>query len=275
VVASYRTIKSLQQGSATQEERDVPQSLSVAIMGADDERANAAEAKLRRAASNFLGRSLEHAARVAKIGACTTTNLFRGESSRSMAELLSMVVAGPGGAASAELSADRDADGGAPEHAGETEAKPVAARPAPSAPGPQVATKPGAAVSRAARGRESARVLAESIPGLSALPFRCPYAPGVELALGPGGGLHLVASISGDGEAIGPASLLTAASWAQSHAALLEAARPAEVNMSHPDGPVLHVITTDARLARPMLDTGVRVHLVLRVGDALAVHDLN
>lgn len=278
VVASYRTIKSLQQAGESHDDRETPQGLSIAIMGADDERASAAEAKLRRAASSFLGRSLEHAARVAKIGACTTTNLFRGESPRSIAELIALVD-GPGAAApnapAAQASPDTASSPASPESAA-TPGRPIASK-AHGVPGEvEIKASPKPATSNTTRGTAApGPAMAGAIPGLAPLPFRCPYAPAVELALGPGGGLHLVATLTGEGEAIGPASLLTAASWAQSHASLLEAARPDEVNMNHPDGPVLHVITTDARLARPMLDTGVRVHLVVRLGDTVAVHDLN
>jgi hypothetical protein len=271
VVASYRTIKSLQQPTESREE---PLPIGIAIMGSDDERAAAAEGKLQRAASNFLGRELASAARIAKVGACTTTNLFRGEvpggsgTPQSIADLLASLQApqtraGPTSHQhSASSHAQADAYGTQPAHASH-EAAGGASRGAHAA----IEQKPAAEGPAAGEAGSFAGLLG----GLEPLSFRCPYAPSVELAVGAAGVLHLVSPMQEGGA--GP--LLTAAAWAQSHAQLLEAARPASLNMTHPDGPVLHVITSDAKAARPMLDTGVRVHLVLKVGETVTLHDLN
>lgn len=266
VVASYRTIKSLQQ---TEEGSEEPLRLSIAIMGADDTKAAAAEAKLQRAAANFLGRSLASAARIAKIGACTTTTLYRGEAEdgTNIATLVALLRGAPAQSDTSAPIARSNAE--APTDAPQIEPKPEAslgtkhAAHATRSPAPQAAHQP-------APSALDAGSLAGLISGLRPISIRCPYAPGVELALGSSGVLHLVSPMQQ-----GAGALLTAAAWAQSHASLLEAARPEELNMAHPEGPVLHVVTSDAKLARPMLDTGVRVHLVLKVGDAVAVHDLN
>jgi hypothetical protein len=110
--------------------------------------------------------------------------------------------------------------------------------------------------------------------------LECPYAKGVELAAGADGGLHLVAVVGfgtpalGVGDAAG--QLLTAAAWAGDHAKLLAAACP---TLKAIDDPVLHVLTTSAREARGLLDTGMRIHLVTRVEVAgtvaFGVADLN
>lgn len=254
VVASYRTIKSLQQAESSREE---PLPVGIAIMGSDDDRAAAAEAKLQRAAANFLGRSLSSAARIAKVGACTTTNLYRGDL--------------PGESSSPHFIADLIASLGASQpRVTQAHARHAPASPAASPTPPAIEHKPAGAPAPLPA-RADVDSLAGMIQGLEPLGFRCPYAPNVELAVGAAGVLHLVSPLHEGGA--GP--LLTAAAWAQSHAPLLEAARPASLNMTHPDGPVLHVITSDAKSARPMLDTGVRVHLMLKVGDAMTVHDLN
>ena len=71
--------------------------------------------------------------------------------------------------------------------------------------------------------------------------------------------------------------LLTAAAWAHDHAQLLVAACP-QLTDAEQD-PVLHVITENAREARGLLDTGMRVHLVSKVviegKPGWAVSDLN
>ncbi len=109
------------------------------------------------------------------------------------------------------------------------------------------------------------RGLAERIAGLKGLEIECPYAAGVELALGTDGRLHLLAGAGESGPSLGVSDaaqrLLTAAAWAGDHAKLLRAACPAFGG----GDPVLHVVVREAREARGLLDTGMRVHLLSRV----------
>ncbi len=271
VVASYRTIKSLQQA---EEGCEQPLRLSLAIMGADDAKAEAAETKLQRAASNFLGRSLASAARIAKIGACTTTTLFRGEADEdtNIVSLIALLRGAPIPGESAATATEPEAL--SPTSHIEPKPQPLPPQNADRVTGatssPHASRTPTIARQSISSDNHAAS-LAAHIAGLRPLSFRCPYAPDVELALGSSGVLHLVSPMQQGG----PGALLTVAAWAQSHASLLEAARPEELNMAHPEGPVLHVVTSDAKVARPMLDTGVRVHLMLKVGESVTVHDLN
>jgi hypothetical protein len=273
VVASYRTIKSLQQA---EEGCEQPLRLSIAIMGADDAKAEAAETKLQRAASNFLGRSLASAARIAKIGACTTTTLFRGEANEdtNIVSLIALLRGAPIPSESAATATEPDALPPTSHIEPKPDPKPQPSQHADGvtsgASTPHASRTPTIAQQSISSDNHAAS-LAAHIAGLRPLSFRCPYAPNVELALGSSGVLHLVSPMQQGG----PGALLTVAAWAQSHASLLEAARPEELNMAHPEGPVLHVVTSDAKVARPMLDTGVRVHLMLKVGESVTVHDLN
>ena len=107
---------------------------------------------------------------------------------------------------------------------------------------------------------------AAELLGLRPLSSTCPYAPGVTLAGGEGGRLHLVVAASGAGGDCsldeGVKRLLTAAAWADDHAGLLESAHPETLAGVRANGPMLHLLTADAKSARGLLDTGVRVHLV-------------
>ncbi|MFZ2873549.1 MAG: hypothetical protein WAZ94_03615, partial [Phycisphaerales bacterium] len=89
----------------------------------------------------------------------------------------------------------------------------------------------------------------------------CPVAPGVVLARGSGGELHLVTHAPEREADRAVGGLLAAAAWAEQHRTLLDAAFPGGAACE--SGPALHVVVDDARGARGLLDTGVRVHLAV------------
>ena len=106
------------------------------------------------------------------------------------------------------------------------------------------------------------------IPGLTPLESRCPKAGRVELATDEQGRLHLVAR-SGADPTQPVDALIAASAWAREHLALLLRAEPTLAPPS-PDpeadsSPVLHLVTTEPKLIRPLLDADVRVHLLTEV----------
>jgi hypothetical protein len=253
VVASYRTIKNLCQASGPEGDGSMP-SLGLAVMGADDLRAADAEAKIGKAARTFLGRPIESMARVGKVGACTTRALFRASHTEPLASLLGMI-----------------------ESLHRSPAACVQASPVVVVPVPEVVPRP---VPAATPSPEVPGAAPEGLPGMTMLRTTCPYAAGITLWSGDGGSLHLVGRSGGGqdpGDVVG--RLLAAAAWADDHAALLEEAHPGAIRGVSEHGPVLHLVVEDAKGARPLLDTGVRVHLAVRVEIAGQTHtvlrDLN
>jgi hypothetical protein len=248
VVATYRTIKNLTERMG----EDGPR-LRLGVMGADDAKAAEAEAKVTRATGVFLSRPIETGARVAKVGACTTQVLYRGEERHGVEEIVRLV---------------REA---------RRRQKPMGAR----EPGPPAmeAAADGRTASPMAEGAASSAdgaavpVLLESL-SLTGLATTCPAAPGVVLAHGADGSLHLLADAGASPEG-GVRGLLAAAAWADAHADLLEAAHAGVLRGVRAHGATLHLLTRDAKACRGLLDTGVRVHLAVRAGGAWGVTALN
>ncbi|MBI1191095.1 MAG: hypothetical protein GC200_10500 [Tepidisphaera sp.] len=265
VVASYRTIKNLMAAIGAREDGAAP-NLGVAIMGAGEEDAGEAEQKIRKAARTFLAADLRPAARVGRVGACTTQTLYRAESDLSLARVIDQVLKAAQ-AASQIVEPKPSVDATLPE-VGAASLTPNAERRAPNAPAPTASLS----------GVQSTELL-----GLTPLSSQCPYAPGVVLAAGEGGRLHLViASSQAGGECSldeGVKRLLTAAAWADDHASLLEAAHGDALAGVRQHGPTLHLLTADAKSARGLLDTGVKVHLLTTAqarGETVTlVHALN
>lgn len=268
VVASYRTIKNLMAALETREGGSAPD-LGLAIMGAGEEDAGDAEQKIRKAVRTFLATDLQPAARVGRVGACTTQTLYRAESDMSLAKVIDQV--SRAAQAASQMVEPK------PTHEEPLAAPALAASPAmPAAPA-------------ATNSRESAPVAALSpvraaaLLGLRPLQSQCPYAPGVMLAAGEGGRLHLVIASTGAGGECsldeGVKRLLTAAAWTEDHAGLLEAAHADVLAGIRQHGPTLHLLTADAKSARGLLDTGVKVHLLATASakgeTVLLTHALN
>lgn len=96
------------------------------------------------------------------------------------------------------------------------------------------------------------------IEGLSPISLACPVAPGVALARDAAGSLHLVASARAPGET-GRAwcELDAALAWATLNAPLLSAAAALRVAT-----PTRHLLASEPREARRLLDSGVRVYAI-------------
>lgn len=251
VVASYRTIKQLFRPA---DDEDSGPGVQLAIMGAGADRAGDASQKLQRAAETFLGRRVTVSSCVAKIGSGRAATLFRGPLDRSGAEILSWLI--PAAREPSSSPAHRKPAG--PTLALAAEFATPAARPA-----PQPAAAPAHGNGSAHAIASEHPLLAAQIPGLTPVVARCPYTPGVELAVDSAGTLHLLAHADQVGPAPAVGQLLTAAAWASTHRDLLcMALAPA---LAHGDRPVLHLMTRNARDVRHMGDADIRLHLLARV----------
>jgi hypothetical protein len=235
VTASYRTIKSLVQGSS---ERLPP--LRVAIMGADDESAALAEKRIVESARMMLDFNVEIGPRVARVGAGSTLSLHHAAESRSPAEIVALIAA---------LCARKWPRANIREEQGPTRVEEPAKVP--------VGDDPLLPL------HEIAAVL-----GLRPVEFHCPIAPRVLLGVSDDGNLHLVAN--GEGA---ERDLLGVASWVDQHGGLLQAALKQQ-NL-RTDTPTLHVVSRDARACRALLDTGIRAHLAVEAGGKWVVRPLN
>ncbi|CAG0954958.1 hypothetical protein PHYC_00411 [Phycisphaerales bacterium] len=244
VLASYRTIKNLCEGLG----EDVP-TFRIAVMGAEDEKAAAAEAKLSKAAAVFLSKGIETGIRVGKIGACATVAMHRAETSLTLPALLGMV-RGAYSRSAAEPAQE------APVEPGATPEQPV---------------KGGVAGAGPASTMDSA--VAGQL-GLAMLATACPYVASVRLACAPDGSLHLIALADPTPESA-VRDLLGAAAWADHHSVLLESVHPNHLKGIEKAGPTLHMLTDDPKSCRNLLDTGVRVHFAMRVDGRWVVKDLN
>jgi hypothetical protein len=99
VVSSYRTLKVLSESSR----QELPH-LRIAIMGSADAKASAAEDRLLRAATAFLQRNIEPAARVQRIATCVSETIFRGETLLSCETLIAKL----GGAHAEAVTPEED-----------------------------------------------------------------------------------------------------------------------------------------------------------------------
>lgn len=256
VVSSYRTMKGL--CSLTKESESHAPAFNLAIMGAADDKAAAAEAKIRRAAMTFLGRDVDATARVAKIGAGSATPLFRGEWAGGLADALNAI-------RSARPAAQPipDTPDVTPRPATQAVQSPaILESKATIAPAPIGSALPAA----------TERIATPALPeGLTPLDCTCPAVPGVRFAHAADGTLHLIAPVDTDGVR----DLLAAASWASEHAKLLSLAFPSLPAIAIQSGPTLHVLTSDARTVRPLLDTALRVHLVVECRGTTVLRPLN
>lgn len=258
VVASYRTIKNLM---AALDTREGAPELGLAIMGAGEEGASEAEQKIRNAVKTFLATDLKPAARVGRVGACSTVALYRAASDLSLGKVFDLVT--QASQAASQVVEPKPARG-----PGQPTSAPTPAAPSPASTHSPVGS-PATGVSPPALSSPEApmsRAHAAELLGLRSLPSECPYAPGVILAGGEGGTLHLIIAARGAGGDCsmdeGVRRLLTAAAWADDHAGLLENAHAESLAAVRANGPILHLLTGDAKSARGLLDTGVKVHLV-------------
>ena len=287
LVACYRTLKGISQTTSTDSETEI----HVAVLGATPEKAAHAIDRVSRAGDNFLGRHVSGSLASAKIGAGTASVLYRSSSDHTTIEevidtilklgkLQSPPAANSTAASSVgsreravqhEMAALRELQRHTAEHTPcvehiETpETQDSCAQPKTNTTEVENETdiQPIAPVSRPTS-------LVAMINDIDAIGITCPIAGGVEFGIAPDGRLHLVAHVDGELNSGHPSNqsraiedLMVAAAWATSHAGLLLSAHTS-IRLDETDhAPILHVVTTKPREARRLLDTNIRVHLVL------------
>lgn len=239
VVASYRTLKLLSDRCGDDE---APR-LGVAIMGADEEKAREACARLAHTVRTHLGRDLPLAACVARIGPGRSIGLYRGES-RDPAESV--------------LQTALDLIRSAPRTVAQTPGTPRDTRPSAASAATAAPALVPAPTPAPSHRSTVASGLARHLPGLIPLPAPCPVAPAVELAVDAAGRVHALAPAAVQGALD---QLLAASAWTGTHADWIRLAAP------HAAGgdAAMHLFTDEPAPVRRLLDSGVRVHLLVRV----------
>jgi hypothetical protein len=298
VVACYRALKALAfDTTAAQGEDEKAPELAVAIMGATERDADDAERKLRQTSRAFLGRPDLVAARLPRMMPVQSTTLFRGHCHEPAPVFIAAVRSAatepqtlpefpprpPANSTRREPGfSNSDAvhshsffqhagplDSAAAQHATADHDQPrtgwANSRNAQTFPTNRTSTPASAHTSGFAPHDDLWTESPESplpspislIGGLEALGFGCPFAPGVELAVDAQGWLHLIVLDSDDRNVVG--DLMATRAWTLSHASLLAAAEP---RIAQPIMTTLHLMTDRPAMARGLLDTEVRVHLL-------------
>lgn len=277
LVACYRALK----GIAQTIRQDTEAEIHVAVLGATPEKAAHAIDRVSRAGNNFLGRRISGSLAAAKIGAGTASVLYRSQSDNptleEVVEAISSIprpapkVSSPTSrqqAVQSEMAALRalNRQTSDPEEQVDGHESQLPEEQASTHQGREHSEdelSPPVPISRPAS-------LVQMINDIDAIGITCPLASGVEFGIAPDGRLHLVAHVDGELNSGHPSNqsravedLMVAAAWATSHARLLLSAHAAVRLDEHEHSPILHVVTTRPRDARRLLDTHIRVHLVL------------
>ncbi len=110
--------------------------------------------------------------------------------------------------------------------------------------------------------------LALLLPGLRPVSVRCPYAEGIEFAVDREGTVHLLSRIQDVEEQRALSELLVAGAWADAHASMIAAALGQSAGLAASglgSGAELHLFTDKPKASRRLLETSVRVHLLVKV----------
>ncbi len=247
-VACYRTLKSLLGPDAGFDGEPLP--VRIAVMGPHDP-VGAGE-RLARAAETFLGFRPVVVNAGARIEPAPALLVYRGPADLGTREVLAAIT----------------------RTSKPTEPVPEPILGATVEPPTSIPTSPAASVPQPEiSGRASD--LAALLPGVRPLALTCPYARDVRFGVGADGSLHALAWDDPAGEAP-VASVASAGAWAAVNAELIAAACPGIVSPAE-RGVVQHVFTREARRLRGLLDSSVKVHLVLSTpgNDALIAGALN
>ncbi len=266
VVGCYRTLKQFR----------APPGLDVrvTVMGATGEKAAAVERKIAGAAAEFLGREVRFTEPVARIGLTpggtpmASRLLFRGPVEWTGEALVAAVIeaSDQGRSGKAVAATPASADGSARrERPDRVDGMPDTERARPDSDMPRV---------EAERRPEPARQgLAQLVYGLRAVRVRCPVAAGVELAVDGEGRLHLLSSEASAAESL--KALTAASAWAKLNAELVRAADPGIERLDAGSDPILHLVTEEPRQALRLLDSPVKVHVLVPPSPAPVVRALN
>ncbi|MCA9310567.1 MAG: hypothetical protein KDA21_05125 [Phycisphaerales bacterium] len=244
IVAAYGTIKRLAESSVGWGDELGSPTLRIATMGSDETTSRAAFERLERAASIYLGREIELAANVERMGATGAVVLHECEVEGGIATVIDRI-----------LLNDVDM----------SEARP-ASRP--------TAAMPPAAVSVPPQVTATAR-LARQVAGLSPLDLTCPDDDLLEFAADGEGVMHVLCRVAEDKGHDGTVTrLLAGASWARRHASLIgRACADAHLDL---DAPVaIHLFTARPADIRHLLHTDIRCHVLARAGEGWFCAPLN
>lgn len=304
LVATYRTLKALATGASGFHESNASESASnlrIAILGSTPEKATAAETKLSRAASTFLGRPVTILNAGQRIGAAPTVTLHRANAAVPASHIFEVLARV---APAAPTPVQTPASDSIPSFLAPAMPTESSSRIGPSRFDTHLNTiEPKAAPSRVT---STPKDLPTLFDGMRSLPTRCPYAPSVQFGLDPKGRLHLFAmpeaeatirelkpeaptadathtsmcdGLAGLAPAQTLAQLVAASGWAFDHMDLLRLAAPAFTISSDASDTTLHLLTSEPKSVRRLLDSGVLVHAVLpaTVGGTTTwvVRDLN
>ncbi len=240
VVGSYQAIKGLLDAPPGQPTWPDTADLTIALAGSAPERARISGDKLRSAVRTFLGRTVHVEVCPQRIGPTPCEPLFSGAWQGTPVQLAALLrTPAPAPAPVAPSTTEPD--------------EPVAIRPQAPGRGSHIPAPPAAPSPDRpkAAGRAS---MSAYIDGLSGIHISCPYAPSIELAMDHAGLLHLVSDVQG------LSSLHRVAAWAKAHDQLIRAAIPSLATSD----PVCHVVSEDAASLRPLIESDLRVHLVIR-----------
>jgi len=234
VVGAYQALRGLSHLAQQVAETSSP-ALTIAVVGGPEPKALSVGSRLAQAANVFLGRDLETVTIPDRLTQGKSTTLFVGECEDPMLAVGMVLRSLP-------------AQGG--KQAGTVEqSKPENSRP---------------------------DAVVPVLSGMQTLAVRCPHAPLVEISTDDAGGLHVASSAetaAGVDRAV--SDLVAASSWVRTHLALITACVP-ELARRVSSGPANvreHLVTPDAKAARKLLDSPVKVHL--RVSGVPGLIELN
>lgn len=234
VVGAYQALRGLSHLAQQLAEASSP-ALTIAVVGGPEPKALSVGSRLAQAANVFLGRDLETVMIPERLTQGRSTTLFVGECEDPMHAVGMVLRSLPSPAAKGSPTVES----GKLDHPKAEAAKPVLA-------------------------------------GMHVLAVRCPHAPMVEISSNDAGELHVLAaadSASGVDRAV--SDLVAASSWVRTHLPLISACVP-ELARRVAAGPAPvreHLVTPDAKAARKLLDSPVKVHL--RVPGATGLIELN
>ena len=223
VVACYRALKGLVQHESI---RDGHCELAVVVLGGPEDRSKAAAERLERTSLSYLSHTIHCEVVSERISPARTVPVFVGQASGSSTAFLRGLIS--------------------PSHSNELATGPVAPT----------------GESGSLQGGSSPAGLALRFPGLRSVDARCPFAPGVELAVSAEGEMHVLAAASQAGDVSKAVADLTAcASWVEVNSAVLKSAIPELARRVGASNPREHLIITEPKLVRGLLDSRLRLHL--------------
>lgn len=252
-VAAYQTLKDIASHLA-RNGRDERFRLRVALAGASEADAERALDRIDRAASAFMHRRVELAATIARVAPTIAAVVYDAPTRHDPLEIVELLAT----PTLAEHPPGRDG----PDH---SDAHP---RPTPASPAGRSHER--AALQMPADERRPTapadeQVAPRSVPlaahlHLRSTPMRCPDAPGVEIAIDDTGTLHALRQAVPDSPDSAISELLAVESWLSRQASLVNLALQRET--ATPITVQQHLFVPDARVARPLLDSPVRIHLL-------------